>query len=251
MKKSIVVLAVAGLMLVSCAASNPETILAESVQGPKNQNQEQEQAQVQDDHLTINPGDLDGVSLSEAEGILFMREEEKLARDVYLFLAETWGMNIFSNIASSEQSHMDAMLGLVAAAGLDDPAAGAAMGSFVNMDLQALYDELVAFGQQGLSEALLVGGAIEEIDIIDLQEYLAVTEDPAIIEVYQNLLKGSINHLRSFARVYETQTGEAYQPQYLSESEFAELISSEDARGIGSGQSSPAQGRGQGRGRSN
>ncbi|MDP2030099.1 MAG: DUF2202 domain-containing protein [Thiobacillus sp.] len=45
--------------------------------------------------------------------LLFMREEEKLARDVYLTLYETWGLAVFSNIASSEQSHMDALLKLL------------------------------------------------------------------------------------------------------------------------------------------
>ena len=38
------------------------------------------------------------LSTSELEGIAFMREEEKLARDVYIQLADLWNMNIFSNI---------------------------------------------------------------------------------------------------------------------------------------------------------
>ena len=52
------------------------------------------------------------VQLTEAEEnhILYMREEEKLARDVYLTLYELWGAEIFANISESEQQHMDAYL---------------------------------------------------------------------------------------------------------------------------------------------
>ncbi len=100
-----------------------------------------------------------------------------------------------------------------------------------------------------LEEALLVGGAIEEIDILDLQENLAVTENGAVIEVYNNLLKGSINHLRSFVRTYERQTGESYQPQFMSQEAYDELMASSAALGNGGGMglNSSSQGRGQGR----
>lgn len=38
-----------------------------------------------------------------------MREEEKLARDVYLTFGEKWGLTLFTNIAKSEQTHTDAV----------------------------------------------------------------------------------------------------------------------------------------------
>ena len=40
---------------------------------------------------------------SETVTLKFMREEEKLARDVYLYLFDVWGQWIFENIAASEQ----------------------------------------------------------------------------------------------------------------------------------------------------
>ncbi len=48
------------------------------------------------------------LSQAEIDGLLFTREEEKLARDVYAAL-DGYG-NPFVNIRGSEQSHMDAVL---------------------------------------------------------------------------------------------------------------------------------------------
>jgi hypothetical protein len=166
------------------------------------------------------------ITQKEIEGILFMREEEKLARDVYLTLGEIWGMNIFNNIAKSEETHMDAVLTLIEKFGLEDPAKNKAIGEYSNSDLRILYDELIKQGSISLADALLVGGAVEEIDIIDLQKNLDLTENRAILEVYENLLNASSNHLNSFSSTYQRQTGEEYEPQYLSLEEFQELISS-------------------------
>jgi len=101
---------------------------------------------------------------------------------------------------------------------------------------------LLVSGSISLSDALLVGGAIEEIDILDLQKYLNETSNSAVIEVYENLLRGSINHLNSFVRNYERQTGETYQPQFLSQEEYQELISlgsGSNSAGISGANSSP------------
>ena len=190
------------------------------------------------------------ISSAEIEGLLFMRGEEKLARDVYLNMADLWGMNIFSNVARSEQSHMDSVLSLIDLFGAVDPVGDRALGEFTNQDLQALYNDLVNQGGLSVDESLLVGGAIEEIDILDLQEYLAETTDGAIIEVYQNLLRGSINHLASFVRTYERQTGETYQPQFMSLEEYQNLIfqsASTGNGGGGRGMNASPQGKGQSR----
>jgi len=165
------------------------------------------------------------LSTSELEGIAFMREEEKLARDVYIQLADLWNMNIFSNISRSEDTHMEAIKTLIDLSGFEDPVQDNEMGVFTNPILQDLHDELMVSGSMSLADALLVGGAIEEIDILDLQKYLEQTSNGAVIEVYENLLSGSINHLNSFVRNYERQTGETYQPQFLTQEEYQELIS--------------------------
>lgn len=171
----------------------------------------------------------------EIAALLYMREEEKLARDVYLAMYDVWGVPIFANIAGSEQAHMDAVANLIQAYGLQDPAAGKAAGQFENEDLQALYNQLLTQGQQSLEAALLVGGAIEEIDILDLQERLAQTNNEAIIQVYQNLLAGSVNHLGAFSMNLERQTGNAYQLQYMSQGAYEALLGEASGRGTGAG----------------
>ncbi len=191
--------------------------------------------------------------LSDAEraDLLFMREEEKLARDVYLALYEQHGLKIFQNIAASEQTHTNAILNLLDTYGLADPVGANPPGEFVNQDLQALYDQLVATGSQSLVEALRVGTAIEEIDILDLDEAIARTTHADILQVYQRLEAGSENHLRAFIRVLERQTGEAYQPQYLEPAAYKAIVNSSSSQGSGrgSGGSGQSNGRNQGRGR--
>jgi hypothetical protein len=157
--------------------------------------------------------DADTLSADEAAGLLYMREEEKFAGDVYLAMYEKWGQQIFKNIAASEDTHAAAIAELISAYGLEDPSANLAAGEFTNRDLQVLYDQLVAQGSQSLDEALKVGVRIEELDISDLQARIAQSDDVVIRTVYQNLLAGSNNHLRAFSTTLALTSGEAYQSQ--------------------------------------
>jgi hypothetical protein len=136
----------------------------------------------------------------EAQGLLFMREEEKLARDVYAVLYRTWGLPIFQNIMQSESQHMAAIKILLDRYGLVDPATPDLPGVFQDSDLQALYDQLVANGTTTQRNALLVGKLIEETDIADLQQHITETTHSDIRTVYANLLKGSENHLKAFIK---------------------------------------------------
>ena len=139
------------------------------------------------------------LSATEKESLLYMREEEKLVRDVYNAFYDRYGLRVFSNIAASEQAHMDAVLTLLNRYGLADPAA-AAPGVFHNDDLQALYDELIDQGSQSLTAALQAAVLIEQTDIADLQDGLALTSHADLRTVYTNLLRASQNHLRAFSR---------------------------------------------------
>jgi len=135
----------------------------------------------------------------EATSLQFMREEEKLARDVYLELYRYWGAVIFYNIAESEQKHFDAIGKLLTKHGVEDPAEDLSEGEFDNHDLQDLYFDLIEQGKYVLDDALEVGVTIEEKDIEDLEAYLAndITKRD-ITQVYTNLLAGSNNHLDAF-----------------------------------------------------
>jgi len=192
------------------------------------------------------------LSAEEETGLLYMREEEKLAHDVYAHLYTLWGQQIFDNIAQSESTHTDSVKALLDQYGLVDPAADTAAGEFTNTDLQALYDQLVEQGKTSLEEALKVGALIEEVDIQDLQEQIAQTDNEAITLVYENLMKGSRNHLRAFVRNLDRQ-GTTYSPEYLSETEYQEIVGSDVERGSnvggsGNGQNGGRKGQGQGQG---
>lgn len=178
------------------------------------------------------------LSESDQDALIFMREEEKLARDVYLAMYEYWDLPIFLNISRSEQSHTEAIKSLLDAYNVPDPASDD-LGVFTNPDLQSLYDQLIAQGSQSLGEALRVGATIEEIDILDLQERLAQTENAAIQRVFSNLLQGSSNHLRAFTSTLKTQTGETYQPQFMSMDAYQAIV---DGAITGGGQGRGARG---------
>jgi hypothetical protein len=189
------------------------------------------------------------LSIEESASLLFMREEEKLARDVYNVFATTWGQAPFSNIASSEQLHMDQIKLLLDRYGLTDPAL--APGQFTNPDLQALYNQLVPQGSLSIGDALKVGAAIEEIDILDLQTRFAQTDNADIELVYNNLMNGSFNHLKAFSSSLNQQTGETYQPQYLSADQYQIIITSTNGNGNQGGNGNGSQGaNGQGNGNS-
>jgi len=172
-------------------------------------------------------GDL---SEKEKEELLYMREEEKLARDVYLTLYRKWKLPIFRNIARSEQHHMDMVGVLIEKYGLKDPAKDG-IGVFTNPHLQELYNQLVARGEKSLIDALKVGALIEELDITDLKKAMANTDNPDIRVVYANLMKGSRNHLRAFTRVLG-RFGYSYRPKYLTPGEFKSIVSTPIERGF-------------------
>tara|TARA_Y100001972_G_C7663337_1_gene334886 strand:+ start:1930 stop:2583 length:654 start_codon:yes stop_codon:yes gene_type:complete len=186
------------------------------------------------DDLTLNQ--IKGLALEplnegETAALLFMREEEKLARDVYTYLFDKWSVKSFQNISNSEQTHMDAVLVLIDKYELEDPAADNIFGTFQNSDLQRLYDELTDTGSASMEAALKVGAAIEEIDIIDLQQALDISVDNQDITiVFENLMKGSRNHLRAFVSNLST-LGITYEPQYLTQDDYNAIINSQKETG--------------------
>lgn len=165
------------------------------------------------------------ISADVENGLKFMVEEEKLARDVYQYFSDKYSMRVFNNIKSSEQTHMNAVSILLTKYNIENPTSNSVAGNFVNPDLQNLYNKLITDGNVGIIEALKVGAAIEEIDILDLQKHLAELKDNDDIKlVYENLLKGSVNHLKAFVRNLSSR-GVKYSLQYLDENLFQSLIS--------------------------
>jgi len=172
----------------------------------------------------------DSLSIEEGNGLLYMREEEKLARDVYTELYAKWNLRPFSNITRSEQMHMNAILSLLTRYSLQDPVDVNGAGVFKNEGLQNLYNALIVEGNKSVVDALNVGATIEEVDIVDLQKHLRETDNQDITFVYDNLLRGSRNHLRAFVKNIKAQ-GVTYVPQYLTAAEYEQIISTPMERG--------------------
>ena len=153
-------------------------------------------------------GTLYELSQEERDGLIHMRIEEKLARDVYIVMGELWNYKVFLNIQLSEQKHMDAVKKLLDKYSIPDPLTTDSVGVFPDAQFQLLYDQFILQGSQSLNEALLVGKSIEELDIADLTFQLTFVDNPDIIKVYQNLKAASENHLAAFLKCLNVPTFE-------------------------------------------
>ncbi|MBN2801269.1 MAG: DUF2202 domain-containing protein [Deltaproteobacteria bacterium] len=163
-------------------------------------------------------------SAFDVADLQFLREEEKLARDTYLTLYDIWGLNAHQNIARSEQSHMDQVLERLTALGIEDPVVDDSVGAFVNEELGALYQSLVAQGSASADEALIVGATIEDLDIRDLEAMLGRSDDLETNAVYETLWCGSRNHMRAFYGQLSNR-GVSYSAQFISEEELQSIVS--------------------------
>ena len=207
----------AGLMFSVTSCSKDDT--------PANNSNENGNINIANLQAQINSLPMESLSTSELASLTFMREEEKLARDVYITLYNKWGVNIFTNISSSEQTHMDAVLLLLNKYSLTDPVGSNAVAVFNNATLQNLYNQLVAQGNSSVLDAYKVGATIEDLDIFDLKNALLNNDNQDIKLVYDMLTKGSRNHMRSFYKNI-LNTGGSYTPQYITQAEFDAIINS-------------------------
>jgi hypothetical protein len=171
----------------------------------------------------VNALPIQELSSEEIDGLMQMREEEKLARDVYLTLYDIWGIPTFYNISQSEQTHMDAVKALLDKYDLEDPIKDFTIGIFSDENLQKLYNELVSEGQKSIVDALKVGATIEDLDIYDLDKFLEETDNKDIQLVYENLKQGSENHMRAFVKVLEKYNA-SYSAQYISPDYLSEIL---------------------------
>jgi hypothetical protein len=160
---------------------------------------------------------------SEKHSLLFMLEEEKLARDTYTFLDTKWANTPFANILGSEQTHMDAIKSLLDANGVAYTILPA--GQFSESALQNYYNQFIVDGAISLSKALAIGATIEDLDIVDLQKYTKETTNQSVIDVFGKLECGSRNHLRSFYNSI-TALNETYAPQFLTVNAYNSIVNS-------------------------
>jgi hypothetical protein len=134
-------------------------------------------------------GQSEELNMDEKKDLMFMMEEEKLAMDVYTTLGEKWDLNIFTSIRSSEERHLEYVIEAAKTNDLEVPTTvlNKQSGEFTNEKIKALYDELISKGSESKIDALRVGAKIEEMDIRDLQEAKASTQNDQLLELYTPL----------------------------------------------------------------
>jgi hypothetical protein len=182
--------------------------------------------------------------------LIRLREEEKLARDVYRTLGDVHGIRAFRNIAAAEERHMDAVLALLRRFGIEDTVGSKPTGVFATEEFGKLHDELVARGKKSPVEALAVGATIEEMDIADLRESLEGVSDETVRSALENLMRASRNHLRSFTGLLRAE-GVAYVPVHLEREAYDAILASGHERGRGAARANGRRGgAGRGAGRS-
>jgi len=216
-RKLVLIMAVAGLTLAFASCSESINSLEDSIDltAPDEKSSEIE--------ALCGTCDFSGtLSKDEIEGLMEMREEEKLAREVYLYLYDKWGSPVFSNIAKSENAHTSAVLYLINGFGLTDPTPEVNT-EFNNQLFNELYAQLTEKGSESLVEALKTGAFIEEYDIADLRRLIGETQNENVKKVYGNLLRGSEFHLRAFTNVLKTQ-GASYEPTILTTEEYLDIL---------------------------
>lgn len=141
------------------------------------------------------------VSLTDEQldTLVFIYQEEKVARDTYITLGNIYSnQTVFANIQLSEQEHIDKAEGLCDKYGADTSSINESqIGEFVVPVLQELYDTLIAQGSQSELSALMVGEYVEITDIDDL-EHAEIGMPSDVVQTYENLKAGSLNHLAAF-----------------------------------------------------
>lgn len=158
---------------------------------------------------------------ADTAALLFMLEEEKLARDTYTYINDLWSIDQFANIKNSEQSHMNAIENQLIKNNIDYTILP--YGAFFNEELQSLYNQFEIDGAISIDNAYQIGATIEDLDIVDLQDYLDTSSNTTLISIFGKLQCGSRNHLRSFVSGIEA-IGSTYTPQYLSQDAYNIII---------------------------
>jgi len=179
--------------------------------------------------FTASAAEAPEAGAEEKAGLVYMVEEEKLARDVYAKMFELWGLRVFQNIVGAEQRHIERVRGVLKAQGLSDPTASAKPGEFADARLQKLYDTFVKKGSESPEAALAVGAAIEDLDISDLEALKAKTESDDIAALHNALIAGSENHIRSFAGQLKAR-GVEYKPERISPERYASILAGSNGR---------------------
>jgi hypothetical protein len=231
MKKAMQFLAVAALMVTSIATTSCDKSSDASIDStvPVLEVKSDGASLVLSSNLASVLPASTAIATSEADMLTYMKEEEKLARDVYTTLNAKWNNQVFANIANAETTHTNAVVTLMANLGLTNTTL-LPVGEYENQEFYNLYNQLVAQGSVSLTEAYKVGALIEDKDIFDLSADMQSTSNASIILVFENLKMASSNHLRAFTKQL-TALGVTYTPKYIDQATYTQIVSTPMEKG--------------------
>jgi hypothetical protein len=181
------------------------------------------------DNSSDDPEVISGeLTFQEKQDLQFLKEEEKLARDVYLYAFDLYAYKVFENISKSEQMHMDRVTEILSTYQIEDLSLPE-RGKFTNTDLQKIYYDLTDLCEKSLEDALRAGATIEDLDINDIENFMEDTDLPDVMNMYLSLSCGSRNHMRAFTNNL-TILGVEYVPQFISEDEYFGIINNSNEK---------------------
>lgn len=179
-----------------------------------------------------SPATAGALTPQERQSLIYVREAEKMARDLYLGMYQAWGLSVFKSTSAEEQDHVDAMLELFGIYALSDPlAARDVPGTYLNQNITSMHSSLFSQGIRSKKDGLKACALQEEINILDLDLAMKSTQKPDIARVYLELQRDSMNHLRSFAHCLEA-LGERYRAVKLSQQTVDAIILDKMDRGF-------------------
>lgn len=149
----------------------------------------------------VPAGSLGTPSAQLATELNYLRQEEKLAHDLYVLADSLYGAQQFGNIAQAEVHHGQAINSLLAGYSMADPNAGQAEGVFTDPQIQKTYNELAARIRQSQDEAAQVGILAEKTDIADLKKTIDSSPPAAVKSTLSHLVTASERHLQAFTRL--------------------------------------------------
>lgn len=165
----------------------------------------------------------DSLSADEIEFQFALREDEKMARDLYtVFAAKYSTAPQIDRIAAAENSHIACVEAVLDYYEISYPAMTAAAGLFEDAKRQAIYNEL-ADKSGTLLEVYATMAAVEEESVSAYKSVQSEITNENIALVITNMIKASSNHLKA-AVCQIIAGGGTYTPLYLSAEEFGTIV---------------------------
>lgn len=152
--------------------------------------------------LMLNLADAKPTEVKTDTETLLLRQidEERMAYRLYTEIGEAHpNMRPFQNFPHSEKRHFNALVDYTQA-NFPGSTDGKLDGKFHFESTQALFDKWLTEGKASPQAAAQVGVQLEQLDIADIDEFLAQKPERELKQILENLRRGSENHLAAFQR---------------------------------------------------